>query len=114
MQSHAVSECFSTLTGGRLGKRVSANMVAKALGATFLPAVNGTTLDASEIVKALAEAERRGVRGGAVYDFLHLMAAGKIGAKKLFTLNLADFVSFHRPGDPEIVHPAQESKAPDP
>jgi len=47
----------------------------------------------------------RGVRGGAIYDYLHLVAARKSGAKKFYTLNLSDFLSFHRPGDPEILAP---------
>lgn len=36
---------------------------------------------------------------------LHLVAARKAKAARLYTLNVANFRSFHRPGDPEIVHP---------
>ncbi|MCX6880214.1 MAG: hypothetical protein NTW21_41385 [Verrucomicrobia bacterium] len=52
-----------------------------------------------------AEAPDRGVRGGAIYDYLHLVAARKGGATRLYTLNVTDFQAFQRPGDPEIVHP---------
>jgi hypothetical protein len=45
------------------------------------------------------------LRSGAIYDYLHLVAARKAGAARLYTLNVSDFRSFHRPGDPEIVHP---------
>jgi hypothetical protein len=47
----------------------------------------------------------RGVSGRAIYVYLHLIAARKAGAKRFYTLNLNDFLSFHRPGDPEILSP---------
>jgi predicted nucleic acid-binding protein len=106
MLSHAVSECFSSLTGGRSGRRVPASLVTQALAASILPAIKSCVLDAAEIVTALEAAERRGIRGGAVYDFLHLVAAKKSGAERLYTLDVGDFIAFRRPGDPEIVHPA--------
>lgn len=111
MLSHAVTETFSSLTGGRLGQRLPASVVARALKESILPTLGSIVLDAAEIVTALEEAERRGVRGGAVYDFLHLVAARKAGASKFYTLNTSDFASIHRPGDPDIVHPAHQSKA---
>lgn len=106
MLSHAVSECFSSLTGGRLGCRVPAGLVTQALAASILPAIKSCVLAAEEIVSALETAEKRGIRGGAVYDFLHLVAAKKAGAERLYTLDVSDFTAFRRPGDPEIVHPA--------
>jgi hypothetical protein len=53
----------------------------------------------------MRETEARGVRGGAVFDYLHLAAARKAKAARFYTLNVSHFRSFHRPGDPEIVHP---------
>lgn len=50
-------------------------------------------------------ARAHGVRGGAVYDYMHLVAARKGKADVLFTLNLSDFQHLHREGDPEIRHP---------
>ncbi|WP_395744302.1 PIN domain-containing protein [Prosthecobacter sp.] len=105
MLSHAVSECFSSLTGGRSGRRAPASLVTQALAASILPAVKSCVLDAQEIVVALETAEKRGVRGGAVYDFLHLVAAKKSGAERLYTLDVSDFMAFRRHGDPDIVHP---------
>jgi len=107
MLSHAVSECFSSLTGGRLSRRVSANVVTQALAVSILPVIKSCVLDAEEIVKALETAERRGVRGGAVYDFLHLVSAKKAGAERLYTLDVSDFTAFRRQGDPEIMHPGE-------
>ena len=53
----------------------------------------------------MGESQSRGVRGGAIHDYLHLVAARKVGAQRFYTLNVSDFQSFHRQGDPEIVHP---------
>lgn len=54
----------------------------------------------------LAEAQGRGIRGGAIYDYQHLVCARKSGAAVLLTLNTKDFLAFARPGDPEIQSPA--------
>ena len=48
-------------------------------------------LDVPEVLAALKQARRRGVRGGRVHDFLHAVAAEKSGAKELLTLDQHDF-----------------------
>jgi predicted nucleic acid-binding protein len=103
--SHALNETFSTLTGGRIEPRVPASVVAKLFDKEVLPKVTILTLPPKAMAAAFGEAERRGVRGGAVYDLFHLMAAKHAGAERLFTLDVRDFKAFHRPGDPEIMHP---------
>jgi predicted nucleic acid-binding protein len=45
------------------------------------------------------------VRGGAIYDWLHLAAARKAGAEVFITLDQRDFQSLMRPGDPRIEMP---------
>ena len=102
---HALTETFSTLTGGRVSPRITAAQAAQLIEVGILPFVEGVNLTAREYLAAMREAESRGVRGGAIHDYLHLLAARKAGAVKLYTLNISDFRSFHRPGDPEIVHP---------
>lgn len=56
-------------------------------------------------VHTLADCESRGVRGSAIYDWLHLAAARKAGAEVLLTLELRDFRSLARAGDPRIEMP---------
>ena len=58
-----------------------------------------------QMVAALAECESRSVRGGAVYDWLHLAAAREAGAQALVTLDRRDFQALARPGDPRIESP---------
>ncbi len=100
--SYALTETFSTLTGGKLGFRVPASQAASVLKNHVVPRLKVVSLSPTDLLKAYAEAESRGIRGGAIYDYLHLVAARKAGAERFLTLNLRDFRSFHRPGDPEI------------
>lgn len=102
---HALAETFSILTGGRLSFRMSPDQTAQLILESVLPWVRTTDLDDVELVEAMSIFQDRGVRGGAIYDFLHLRAARKIDATRLYTKDVNDFQSFHRAGDPEIVHP---------
>lgn len=87
---HALAEAFSTMTGNRLGFRLAGNDAAemiKELTADF----QCVELSAEEIHNALAQAQKRGVRGGHVHDLLHAVAAKKSGAKELLTCNIKHF-----------------------
>jgi hypothetical protein len=42
-------------------------------------------------LNALDTAQKKNVQGGKVYDFLHAVAADKIGPVKLLTRNAKDF-----------------------
>ena len=105
VHAHALSETFSTLTGGRLAIRVSTTEAASMLRRWIAPRMSVTTLAERDLLKAFDESSARGVRGGAIYDYLHLVAARKARAARLYTLNISDFQSFHRAGDPAILHP---------
>ena len=102
---HALSETFSTLTGGKLRFRLTAREAADLVRDEILPNVRTTELDDAELIEALALSQERGVRGGAVYDWLHLAAARKVQAARFYTTDSTDFKAIHRPGDPEIFHP---------
>ncbi len=103
--SHALLETFSTLTGGKLGVRVTPELAARMLSQTILPRVSVIELSTVEILEALEIAYNFGVRGGSVYDYMHLSAAKKGGATVIYTLNLADFQHLRRGNDPELLLP---------
>jgi predicted nucleic acid-binding protein len=103
---HGIVEAFNTLTGGRKGFRVPASLATELLEEDFVPQLTVATLTVTETLQAMREAESRGVRGGAIYDYLHLVAARKANAEKLFPLNVSNFLAFHRSGDPVISLPA--------
>jgi predicted nucleic acid-binding protein len=102
---HSLAETFSILTGGRQGRRLAPHVVARLIQDSLLPYVKVQLLSAKELMTALQSCQARGVRGGAVYDWLHLVAARKAGADKLVTLNLRDFQALARMGDPVIAAP---------
>jgi len=102
---HALNETFATLTGGSLGFRVDADLTARLIRGQIVARAAMVVLDAEEVTDALDKARAHGVRGGAVYDYRHLVAARKGMADVLFTLNLSDFQHLHREGDPEIRRP---------
>lgn len=90
-RSHALVEAFSALTGGRLGVRYLADDAAELLR-EISTGMHFVELDASETLAALAMAQRRGVCGGRVHDWLHARAAHKARVSELLTDNLPDFV----------------------
>jgi predicted nucleic acid-binding protein len=103
--SHALLETFSTLTGGKLGVRVTADFAVRMLTETVLPRVTVIELSFAEIIAALAIAQSRGVRGGCVYDYMHLVAAKKANVSVIHTLNMDDFLHIRRGDAPEIQLP---------
>ncbi len=103
--SHALLETFSTLTGGKLGVRVTADLAARMLSETVLPRVSVIDLSSAEIMAALGAAQARGVRGGSVYDYMHLVAARKGNASVIHTFNMDDFLHLRRGDDPVIQMP---------
>lgn len=105
LYSHALVETFSVLTGGRQGRRLRPAAAADLIRQSVLPFVQLISLTGKEVLAALAGAEARGVRGGAVHDLLHLVAAGKAGAVRLLTLDVRNFQALTRPGDPLIEAP---------
>ena len=104
MFAHGLAETFSTLTGGRKF-RMPAALASSLLEQDYVPCFEAVTLTPMEMLRAMREAEPRGVRGGAIFDYLHLCAARKAKVPKLYTLNISNFLAFHRAGDPEIVSP---------
>lgn len=105
VRSHGLAETFSTLTGGRLPLRLSPAIASRLIEVNLTPRLRIVDLTAREVAGAIAECESRGVRGGAIHDLLHLMAAKKAKASAVYTLNLPHFRAFQRKGDPEVRMP---------
>jgi len=89
-RTHTLAEVFSTLTGGNLAFRLDADSVAQTV-ASLAADLEFHDLTAPEVLHALKEARKKGVRGGRIHDYLHAVAAKKSGAKKLLTLDKNDF-----------------------
>lgn len=106
ISAHGLNETFSTLTGGRRSIRMPPSAAVALLESDYLPGMALLSLPPKQQLAALRDAESRGVRGGAVFDYMHLVAARHAKLPRLYTLNLSHFQAFRRDGDPEIVHPA--------
>lgn len=89
-RTHSLAEAFSALTGGNLGLRVDANE-ATAILENLSPDLQFVDLNASEVLTAFQTARAKGVRGGRVHDYLHAVAAEKIKATQLVTVDRNDF-----------------------
>ncbi|MFO1482850.1 MAG: PIN domain-containing protein [Verrucomicrobiaceae bacterium] len=105
IHAHALLETFATLTGGRLGIRVDADFASRLLRETILPKVQVVEMTVDDILTATAQARKQGVRGGGIYDYMHLMAARKVKATILYTINISDFEAVWRSGDPQVKCP---------
>lgn len=104
---HGVLESFASLTGGRqphlrLRARTASAILRENLEAFHARIV---AFDMQESMTLLAEAQTAGVRGGAVYDYLHLCAARKAGADRIFTLNKRHSIAIAPDLAPRILHP---------
>jgi hypothetical protein len=75
-RTHSLSEVFSTLTKGQAGDHLAANMAAQVV-AQLAGELDFCDLTVPETLRALSQAEAKGVRGGRVHDYLHAVAAHK-------------------------------------
>ncbi|RPI43321.1 MAG: PIN domain-containing protein [Betaproteobacteria bacterium] len=105
LYAHGLAEIFAILTGGRHTRRLRPGFAAHLIEDSVLPFVQLVHLTGKETMQALRECENRGVRGGAIYDLLHLAAARKAGVETLLTLDLRNFQALAQPGDPRIQSP---------
>ena len=106
--NHGLLETFSQLTGGRLGEPIFADDAAQSIALTLEQGqVQVVGFDSPELLSHLAKARRFGIRGGAVYDYMHLCAARKAGADRIFTLNKRHFLAIAPDLAGKIFHPAE-------
>jgi predicted nucleic acid-binding protein len=105
---HGVLESFASLTGGKKPHlRLTGKSATTVLSGNLEDfQVEMVAFDVHETMALLADAQASGVRGGAVYDYLHLCAARKAGADRIFTLNKRHFMAIAPDLAPKIFHPA--------
>ena len=106
MYAHGLLECFSILTGGRhpasLPPAEAATLISENMKAGDVAMIQ---FSGEETLELMRNAHQRGVRGGAVYDFMHICAARKAGASRIFTLNKRHFTAIAPELAPQIFHP---------
>ena len=97
--AHALAETFATLTG--FYKVPVAAAAELTLSLKSILAVEALPL--TDYEQALAEAQRRGVMGGGIYDSLHATFARRKGATRIVTRNPSHFL--HTAPELEILTP---------
>ena len=78
-RTHALAETFSALTAGNLAVRLDADGAARMVG-NLAQDLDFVDLTSKEVLDALKQTRKRGVRGGRIHDFLHAVAAEKAKA----------------------------------
>lgn len=86
---HALAECFNALTY-RLG--FSPRDVREAIRANTAR-VRFIALDRADYLEAIDRVVSRGLTGDKIYDALHVHAAVKAGATRIYTSNKRDFTA---------------------
>lgn len=94
ISTHSIAECFSTLTGGRGGLRLTPHDAIEVIHSMINDRVHLVALSLADYETALAAAKETGARGGAIYDVLLLTCARKAQAERILTLNRRHFVAF--------------------
>lgn len=89
---HSLAEVFSALTSGNLAIRVDASAASRMVS-EIANRLEFIELTSTEVLAALEQTRRRGVRGGRVHDYLHATAAEKARASRLLTADKNDFES---------------------
>ena len=79
------------LTSGRLGVQLSPEQASRLLHENVVGHLEFISLTTEEVLEILESCQSGGIRGGAVYDALHLAAARKSGAEEILTLNRRHF-----------------------
>lgn len=105
---HGVVETFACLTGGkRPHLRLDADLAARVLRGNLKEfQAQLVEFSGAETLELLSQARRSGARGGSVYDFLHICAARKSRADRIFTLNMRHFNAIAPDLAARIHHPA--------
>ncbi len=106
LYAHGILESFATLTGKRHPASLSPND-ANAVISDYVGVANIFQFTAKQLLALLAGTHRLGVRGGAVYDDMHLCAARQCGADRIFTLNKRHFVAIAPDLADHILHPGE-------
>jgi len=108
LYAHALLETFSTLTGRRHPAQLTADEAILVISRNLERAEPKLVeIPPQEIIDLLHIARQSGVRGGAAYDYMHLCAARKSGASRIFTLNKRHFTAIAPDLSPIIFHPTE-------
>ena len=102
--THALAECYATLTALPLPRRIQPAEVARLIEENFLEHLDVVPLSVADYKAAVARVAALGLQSGAIYDALHVRCAENAGCDRIITYNTTDFARLAPPGL-EVVTP---------
>jgi predicted nucleic acid-binding protein len=96
--THALAECYATLTALPLARRIQPADAARLIEANFLAHLDVVALSAADYKSAVARVAALGLHSGVIYDALHVRCAERSGCDRIITYNTADFARLAPPG----------------
>ena len=92
ISAHTIAELYSTLTALPASPRISPAEAHRLIREDVLSRAEIISLDGRDYESLIAEMAEMNISGGAVYDALHVTAARRAAADRLWTMNKRDFV----------------------
>lgn len=101
---HGIAETWSVLTRLPLVPAVTPR-IAEVMVERLLTKIKPLGMSANVYKESIRRSTERGVRSGALFDALHLVAAEHAEADAFLTFNVRDFERLSKAGGPEIMVP---------
>lgn len=89
--THALAECYATLTALPLAPRIAPADAVRLVIGNFVEHLQVVDLAAGDYTAALDRVAGLSLASGVVYDALHLVCAERVGCEHLYTYNIRDF-----------------------
>ena len=89
--THAIAECYATLTAIPLPRRILPNEARQLIEESILGRVTAVSPTAEDYTHALRRVADGGLPSGAVYDVVHVCCAERVSIDRILTCNVGDF-----------------------
>lgn len=97
VSTHGLAEFYSVLTRTLFKPRIQPSDAGRFVDDNILPWCELIPLGADDYKEVLRSSVSRGLVGGAIFDMLHLRAAGKANCDRIYTFNIREFQSLAPP-----------------
>ena len=89
--THALAECYATLTALPLRRRILPAEARQLVEESLLGRLTAVPLTRDDYLDAVRRVSHGGLASGVIYDALHVRCAERIPVDRILTCNLADF-----------------------
>ena len=89
--THALAECFATLTALPLPRRIQPVEASQLIQENFVNRLTVIEISRKRYLTSMERVSKLGLASGIIYDALHLECAEKTNCSRLYTYNLREF-----------------------